>query len=111
MSRYLRSLGSDWRDSAGGPADAAEAPGERSAPPFARAATAAEPMDMPPDEDGAAGADAAGCPDAGWAASGGVDGFDETVDAERIDDGVGGDDETGAARCTVAPGRDVCANR
>ena len=108
VSRYLRSLGSDWRDGAGGPADEADAPGERSALPFARAATAAEPIDMPPEAIGGLGAagwpaddDADGC----WA--GGVDGFDETVDAERRDDGVGGDDETGAARCCTVAALDV----
>lgn len=51
VSRYLRSLGSDWREGAGGPTGAGP---PDAALPFARAATAAEAIDTPPDDDGVA---------------------------------------------------------
>ena len=84
--------------------------------PLASAATAAEAIDMPPGEEDAAcaaccGATVVAVADAGcwWATgSGGDDGFDDTVDAERIDDGVGGEGETSATRCTVGAVLDVC---
>lgn len=55
VSRYFRSLGSDWRDGAGGPTDDVVPPDgdARSELPLARAATAAEPIDMPPGDEAA----------------------------------------------------------